>query len=89
MVSVHKKRKDVLNRLSRIEGHVRAIKRMVEEDRSCPDLLHQVAAVNASLDKVGKILLEDHLETCLIESVKAGDHEKHLSELKEALSKFF
>ena len=62
---------------------------MIGEDKPCPDLLHQIAAVRAALDKVGQILLEDHLETCLVESVKEGDHEKYLLELKETLSKFF
>lgn len=89
MASMHKRRKEVLDRLSRIEGHVRGIKKMVEEDRGCPELLLQIAAVRAALDKVGQIVLEDHMETCLVEAVRAGETETYLSELKEALSKFF
>jgi len=87
--STHKKRKEILNRLSRIEGHVRAIRKMVEDDRSCPDLLHQIAAVRAALDKVGQIVLEDHIETCMVEAVKSGETEQYLSDLLDALSKFF
>ena len=62
---------------------------MVEEDRDCAELLIQIAAVRAALNKVSQILLEDHLETCLVDAVKVGDHEKYFLELKEALSKYF
>ena len=62
---------------------------MVVEDRGCSEILTQIAAVRAALNKVAQILLEDHLETCLVESVKTEEHEKYLLELKEALSKFF
>ena len=84
----HKQRKDLLDRLSRIEGHIKGVRRMVEEDRNCSEVLIQLSAVKAALDQVGKILLTDHLETCLVEAVKSGDYEKHLSDLKEAISRF-
>jgi len=86
---MHKRRKKVLDRMSRIEGHVRGIKKMVEEDRGCPELLIQIAAVRAALDRVGQIVLEDHMEACLVEAVRAGEADTYLSEIKEALSKFF
>ncbi len=84
----HKKRKEIINRLSRIEGHVRGLRRMVEEDKDCPDLLVQVAAIRAALNQVGRVLLEDHMETCVIEAAKEGQSEKAISDLKEALVKF-
>ncbi len=84
----HKKRKEIINRLSRIEGHVRGLRKMVEEDKDCPDLLVQVAAIRAALNQVGRVLLEDHMETCLMEAAKEGQNEKALSDLKEALVKF-
>lgn len=84
----HKQRKDVLDRLARIEGHVRGLRRMVEEDKDCPELLIQVAAVRAALNQVGRIMLEDHMETCVLEAAK-GKSEKAIAELKEALLKFF
>ena len=84
----HKKRKDVLDRLARIEGHVRGIRRMVEEDKDCPELLLQVAAVRAALNQVGRIILEDHMETCVLEAAKEGKSEKAIAELKAALIKF-
>ena len=61
---------------------------MVDEDRECSELLTQIAAVRAALDNVGKILLEDHLESCMVEAVKSGNYEEYLRDLKEALSRF-
>ena len=84
----HKKRKDVKDRLSRIEGHIAGIQRMIDEDRECSELLTQIAAVRAALDTVGKILLEDHLESCMVEAVKSGNYEEFLEDLKKALSRF-
>lgn len=85
----HKRRKQVLDRLSRIEGHVRGVRKMVEEDKDCPDILIQVAAVRAALNQVGLILLEDHMETCIIEATKQGTQGKAVENLKAALAKFF
>ncbi len=87
MGSSHKHRKQVLDRLSRIEGHIRGIKKMVEEDRDCPDLLHQLSAVKAALNKTGELILEDHIESCLVEAVNQGSTEEYVKELKEAISK--
>ncbi len=86
--TLHKRRKDVLDRLARIEGHVHGIRQMVEEDKTCPDILIQVAAVRAALSKVAQIILEDHIETCMRDAVKSGETEQYITELKEALSKF-
>ena len=61
----HKKTRAIINRLSRIEGHVRSIKAMVEDQRDCTEVLVQVAAVRSAVNKVGKVILEDHLENCL------------------------
>jgi len=87
MTPRHKSRKEVADRLSKIEGHVHGIRKMVDEDRGCPDLLLQIAAVRSALDKVAKIILEDHIETCLLEAVKSGKADESIAELKEALSK--
>ena len=73
----HKRHKEVIARLSRIEGHVRGLRKMVEEDKECPDVLLQVAAVRAALNQVGRILLEDHMESCVMrqpKKVKAKSH---------------
>ena len=87
MGSTHKHRKKVVDRLSRIEGHIRGIKKMVEEDRDCPDLLHQIAAVKAALNKTGELILEDHIESCLIDAVRQGSTEEYVKNLKEAITK--
>jgi CsoR family transcriptional regulator, copper-sensing transcriptional repressor len=88
-VAQHKRRKEVLDRLARIEGHVRGLRKMVEEDKDCPQILIQVAAIRAALNKVSCIVIEDHVETCMQEAVKSGESEQYITELKEALSKYF
>ena len=83
---VHQKRKQILNRLSRIEGHVRGISKMVENDRDCSDILLQIVATQAAIKKVSKIILEDHIDTCILESVDKGTIESELKELKASLA---
>ena len=84
----HKKTPLVINRLSRIEGHVRAIKRMLKEGRSCPDVLIQLAAVKSAVRKVAQIVLEDHIESCLDEAAIKGTSVKEWHSLKQALDKY-
>ena len=81
-----KERKDLLNRLSRIEGQVRGIKRMVEEDAYCTDILIQVSAVNAALNSFNKVLLANHIRTCVAEDIRAGKEET-IDELVATLQK--
>ena len=77
---------ELQNRLSRIEGHVRGIKRMLSEHASCEDLLLQLSAVRAAVNKATARLLENHLETCVADCVRAGQGEKALRKLKGALA---
>ncbi|MFQ6117802.1 MAG: metal-sensitive transcriptional regulator [Candidatus Bipolaricaulia bacterium] len=77
--------RDLLNRLSRIEGHARAIRRMLEEHQSCNDILVQMAAVKAALNQAMIKLLEGHMESCVAGCVASGDLEE-LERLKEALA---
>ena len=84
-------RKKVLARLKKVAGQVAGIQRMVEEDRYCVDVLHQIAAVEAALDRVGHLLLASHVETCVtsaIESGKPRERKKKLDELMEVFSRF-
>lgn len=83
----HTQTKVVLNRLSRAIGHLNAVKRMVEQDRDCSDVLIQLSAVNSALQGVSKIILKDHIEHCLVEAVKEDDKEA-IDKLKEAIDKF-
>lgn len=78
----------VVNRLSRIEGHIRGIKTMVQSDRSCPDVLVQVAAVRGALDRVARLILDEHLSQCVARAAQEGNIEAEIEELKTALDRF-
>jgi CsoR family transcriptional regulator, copper-sensing transcriptional repressor len=84
----HEHQQSVVSRLARIEGHVRAVKRMVEEGRPCPDILIQVAAVRSALNGVGRLILEDHLKSCMVDAVQRGDFERAYSDLENSLDRF-
>jgi DNA-binding FrmR family transcriptional regulator len=84
----HEHHDKVVKRLARIEGHVGAIKRMVEQGVPCPDLLVQISAVLAALKSVGRVILEDHLQSCMVQAVKGEDFESFYNELKESLKRF-
>lgn len=81
-----KEYKDLLNRLNRIEGQVRGIKGMVEKDAYCTDILVQVAAVNAALNSFNKVLLANHIKTCVTRDIKEGKEET-VDELVAVLQK--
>ena len=70
-----KEYRDLLNRLSRIEGQVRGVKGMVERDVYCVDILTQVAAINAALNSFNKVLLTEHIKTCVTRDIKEGREE--------------
>lgn len=78
-------------RIRRIAGQVGGIERMVEEDRYCVDILLQVAAVRAALDGLGKLLLSNHIETCVADALASGrpkERKQKIAELVEVFSKF-
>ena len=81
-----KEYKDLLNRLSRVEGQIRGIKRMVEEECYCPDIMVQVAAANAALKSFNKVLLANHIRTCVADDIRQGNDET-IDELIETLGK--
>lgn len=81
-----KEYKDLLNRLSRIEGQVRGIKAMVERDAYCPEILVQVSAVNAALNSFNKVLLAEHIKTCVTQDILEGKTET-VDELVATLQK--
>ena len=84
----HPQRESVLKRLARIEGHVRAVKRMVEEDVDCPDVLVQIAAIRSALNGVGRLILEDHMQGCMVKAAQDGDFEEAFRDLKKSLDQF-
>ena len=81
-----KEYKDLVNRLSRIEGQVRGIKRMVEEDAYCTDILMQVSAVNAALNSFNKVLLANHIKTCVRQDI-LDEREETVDDLVVTLQK--
>lgn len=81
-----KEYKDLVNRLSRIEGQVRGVKAMLERDAYCTDILTQVAAINAALNSFNKVLLANHIKTCVTKDIKDGK-EDTVDELVTVLQK--
>lgn len=79
--------KSCIKSLIRAIGHLSAVKRMVEQNRDCSDVLIQLSAVNSAIKNVSKIILQDHIEHCLVEAVKENDQEA-IDKLKEAIDKF-
>ena len=86
-MSAHQKSKDILNRLARVEGHIRGISKMIQEDKDCPAILLQIAAVQSALSKISQIVLEDHVETCVAKAIKEGHGEEAVQELKDAIAR--
>ncbi|NLZ38174.1 MAG: metal-sensitive transcriptional regulator [Firmicutes bacterium] len=79
------KKEDTLRRLKTAVGHLKAVERMVQEDKYCADILLQLQAVISSLEKVSNIILENHLETCLRAAMRRGEEEEVIAELKTFL----
>ncbi len=77
------KNPDVLARLKNVEGHVRGIERMVEQDEYCIDIIRQIQAVQSALNKVSSMVLEGHLNSCLITAVRGDDPDERERVLKE------
>lgn len=83
----HQNTKAVLNRLSRAIGHMESIKRMVENGRDCSEVLIQLSAVKSAINNTGKIILQDHIQHCIVDAVESGDQEA-LDELNKAIDRF-
>lgn len=83
----HEDKKKVINRMSRAIGHMEGIKRMIEEDRDCSEILIQIAAVRSAINNIGKIILKDHINHCVVDAVES-QNQKVLDDLNEAINKF-
>ena len=83
----HENTNAVLNRLSRAIGHLESIKKMVESGRDCSEVLIQLSAVKAAINNTGKVILQDHIEHCLVDAVETGDFEA-IEELNKAINRF-
>jgi DNA-binding FrmR family transcriptional regulator len=80
-----KVKKDVIQRLSYILGHLKGIQNMVEENKYCIDIVKQIQAVESALDKVNEIVLEDHLKTCVSHAIKKGEGQTLIKEVMETI----
>ena len=76
--------KAVLNRMNRAIGHMEAVKTMIEDGRDCSEVLIQIAAVRSAINNIGKIILEDHINHCLVDAIETGN-EQVLKDLNEAI----
>jgi len=83
----HTQTKAVLNRMARLIGHLESVKRMIEDGRDCSEVLIQISAVDAALKGVGKIILKDHIEHCIVDAVQSGDHDA-IEQLNKAIEQF-
>lgn len=83
-----KSRADILSRLRRIEGQIRGITKMVEEDKYCVDILVQVAAAKAAMNSVGLQILENHARGCVAQAIREGRGDEAVEEFIDVMSKF-
>ena len=84
---VHENTQAVLNRLSRAIGHLESVRKMVENGRDCCEVLIQIAAVRAAITNIGKVILQDHIQHCIVDAVEEGD-DQAIASLCAAIDKF-
>ena len=84
---VHERKKNVVTRLARAIGHLAKVKRMVEDDCDCAEVLIQIAAVRAAIENTGKVILQDHIQHCIVDAVEHDDKQA-LDALCQAIDKF-
>lgn len=83
----HENTKAVLNRLSKAIGHLESIKKMVESGRDCSEVLIQLSAVKSAINNTGKVILQDHIQHCLVDAIESGDMQE-IEELNRAIDRF-
>jgi DNA-binding FrmR family transcriptional regulator len=81
-------KENVQNRLKRIEGQVRGLQRMVDEEKYCIDILTQINSVQAALEQVSLLLTEDHMRHCVVEALQQGDGEEKITEIMAVLKRY-
>ena len=83
----HTQTKAVLNRLSRAQGHLESVRKMVERGEDCTEVLVQLAAVISALNSTGRVILKDHITHCIVDAVESGDNEA-VESLNQAIDRF-
>ncbi len=86
-VHSQEEKKAVINRISKAVGHLEAVKRMIENDADCSDVLIQLAAVRSAINNTGKVVLKNHMNHCIVEAVEEHDTEA-IEKLNQAIDKF-
>ncbi len=81
-------KENIQNRLKRIEGQVRGLQRMVDDDKYCIDILTQINSVQAALEGVSLLLTEDHMRHCVVEAVQAGNGDEKIDEIMAVLKRY-
>lgn len=84
----HTQTKAVRDRLSRAIGHLESVRRMVDEGRDCSEVLIQLSAVRSAINNIGKIILKDHIDHCVVQAIESGDRQT-LDNLQKAMDRFF
>lgn len=82
------RKQDIQNRLKSVEGHIRGIQRMVDEDTYCMDILKQIKAVQQALERVSAITLENHLNTCVVTAIRSEDADEQERKVLEIMDIF-
>ena len=78
----------LIGRLNKMEGQVGGIRRMVEEDRYCVDVLQQIASLRSAAGAVAQIILEDHIRGCVAHGIRSGDGDAHIGEVMEVIRRY-
>ena len=78
----------IIKRLKRIEGQVRGLIKMVENDKNCEDILIQIGSAKAALHKTGQVILEGHLQHCVIDGIRCGNENETIKKLSSAIEQF-
>ena len=79
---------DIIKRLRRIEGQARGLIKMVEDDKSCEEILIQISSAKSALHKTGQAVLENHLHTCVLDGIRNGDGEETMKKLSSVIEQF-
>ena len=80
--------KALLTRLSKIEGQIRGIKKMIEENKPCDDVIIQISSASSALSSTARVMLEHHMDTCVLDGVTNGDAKETLDKLKNVIDKY-
>ena len=78
----------LIRRLNRIEGQVRGIRRMIEDEKYCMDVLQQIGALRAAAERVAEVVLRDHIEGCVTTAIQQGEGDAHMREVMEVVRRF-